>query len=157
MKIQMTKQGYDALREKLERLEKEELLKVQEKVDQARAFCDFSEDPMYQAFVNESTDLRDEIKELKHTLKHAEIVEAVPKEEVALGSIIILQEEGESEKEEYILVSPVEADIDAGRISTESPLGQAALGKKVGERVTLVLGDDEIHFTLCDIKNNESA
>ncbi len=148
MSYEMTKKGYEALKRKLQRLETEELQKVQQKVEAARAFCDFSEDPMYQAFVDESTDVRDEIQSLKHQLKRAIIVEEVTPTEVTIGVRVTLVEKGEEEQEQYVLVSPLEANIDEGLISTESPLGRAMLGKKEGEEVHLEMNETSLIFVI---------
>ena len=70
---------------------------------------------------------------------------------VTLGSRITVSEEGYAEKETYLLIGAVEADPREGKISNESPLGQALLGKKVGDIVEITTPDGKISFTIEEI------
>ncbi len=151
--IKLTKEGKQQLEQKLARLQSETLIEASKRVNEARKFCDFSEDPMYVKFVDESNEVREEIERLKHILKHAHIVESVPNDTVGLGSLVTICELPDGDEETYRLVSPIEANIDEGLISTESPLGQQLIDQQEG--ATIELGD--LSFRIVNITNETTA
>jgi len=69
---------------------------------------------------------------------------------VILGSLVKVQEDGEP-MEEYLIVGPAEADPVGGRISNESPLGRALMGKRAGDRVTIDAPNGQIRFHILEI------
>ena len=80
-----------------------------------------------------------QISSLETKIRYAEIVnsDAVAKDEVAIGKTVTIQEVGESEEEVYIIVGSAGADAFAGKVSNESPIGQALIGKKTGDTATV--------------------
>ena len=75
----------------------------------------------------------------KQKIRYAEIVnsDSVAQDEVAIGKTVTIQEIGEDEEEVYIIVGSAGADAFAGKVSNESPIGQALIGKKTGDTATI--------------------
>ena len=93
----------------------------------------------YEAAKDEQAFVEGQISSLETKIRYAEIVnsDAVAKNEVAIGKTVTIQEVGEDEKEVYIIVGSAGADAFAGKVSNESPIGQALIGKKTGDVVTV--------------------
>ena len=106
---------------------------ITERIKTAREFGDLSENAEYDAAKNEQALIEGEILEIEAKLKHAVIIkESEKKDSVSLGSKVdFVTEDGE--KYTYEIVGTTEADVELGRISNESPIGHALLGKKAGE------------------------
>ena len=82
---------------------------------------------------------KDKISSLETKIRYAEIVnsDSVAQDEVAIGKTVTIQEIGEDEEEVYIIVGSAGADAFAGKVSNESPIGQALIGKKTGDTATV--------------------
>ena len=93
------------------------------------------------------------ILELQEKLRNAEIIPTERENTgyVTLGSRVKIREHGASTEEEYLLVGSEEADPRSGRISNESPLGRALLGKRVGDRAVVQAPDGDIIFDILEI------
>lgn len=133
----LTVEGYEKLKMELAHLETEKREQVRERVKKARAFCDFHEDSEYEAALTEQEQLNNRILEIERLLKHAEIIKETSVETVMLGSTVTIQEIADHGEETYTLVSEVEADPFANKISNLSPLGQALMGAKVNEKISV--------------------
>ena len=142
----MVEKTYPMTLEEKEKLEKElEELKlvrrpeVVERIKIARSYGDLSENSEYEAAKDEQAFVEGQISSLETKIRYAEIVnsDAVAKNEVAIGKTVTIQEVGEDEKEVYIIVGSAGADAFAGKVSNESPIGQALIGKKKGDVVTI--------------------
>ena len=83
--------------------------------------------------------LKGQISSLETKIRYAEIVnsDAVAQDEVAIGKTVTIQEVGEDEEEVYIIVGSAGADAFAGKVSNESPIGRALIGKKTGDTATI--------------------
>ena len=99
----------------------------------------WSENSEYEAAKDEQAFVEGQISSLETKIRYAEIVnsDAVAKDEVAIGKTVTIQEVGESEEEVYIIVGSAGADAFAGKVSNESPIGQALIGKKTGDTATV--------------------
>ena len=133
----MAEKTYPMTLEEKEKLEKElEELKlvrrpeVVERIKIARSYGDLKDE---QAFVE------GQISSLETKIRYAEIVnsDSVAQDEVAIGKTVTIQEIGEDEEEVYIIVGSAGADAFAGKVSNESPIGQALIGKKTGDTATV--------------------
>ena len=136
----LTREGLDKLTNELEQLRTEGREKVADRLH--RAFQDgqdddFVENAELEAARNEQAFLEGRIQELEDILKNYKIIDnnGGPHDAVRVGDWVTVSEEGFDDDERYHLVGAAEADPAAGRISNESPLGVALLGKKVGEVV----------------------
>jgi transcription elongation factor GreA len=127
----LTKKGLEKLKRELEQLDKVERKKISEKLEEAIAQGDLSENAGYDAAKEKQAFIERRIKELRDIISQAQIIEKGGKDKVSIGSQVFLESEGE--KENFRLVGPEEADILEGRISFESPLGSSILGKKKGD------------------------
>lgn len=132
-KISLTRQGRDRLAEELENLKKVKRPAVVDRIKRARDYGDLSENAEYEDARNEQSFVEGRIQELEHIIKYAEVSEKSGGGEVALGSQVTV--EIDKEKFTYEIVGSSEADPIAGKISAESPIGSAILGKKVGDKV----------------------
>jgi transcription elongation factor GreA len=132
----LTKEGKEELEKRLEYLKVTKRAEITERIKTAREFGDLSENAEYDAAKNEQAMIEGEILEIEAKLKHAVIIkDGEKRDSVSLGSKVdFIFEDGEEYT--YEIVGTTEADVELGRISNESPLGNALLGKKAGEKTT---------------------
>lgn len=116
--------------------------KILEDVKQARAQGDLSENFEYYAARKANRENNSRIEYLEKMIKNAEIIEIDDNGGVSLNSKVKVEFVGDNDTDEYTIVTSIRADSQKKRISIESPIGKALLGKKVGEvaRVTLENG-----------------
>lgn len=131
---QLTAGGKQELEAELEQL-KGRRGEIADKIADARDYGDLSENAEYDAAREEQGLLETRIAEIEDVLLNAELITPAKTDSVALGSVVTLKTD--DKQVEYTLVGPVEANPLEGRISTESPIGQALMGKKVGDKVEL--------------------
>lgn len=114
---------------------------------------DLSENAEYDDAKNEQAFLEGEIMRLEGILSSAQVIETKSgkKDTVVLGSKVTVVELGSKEKEVYFLVGSAEANPSEGKISSESPLGKAMLGAKVGDKVVVHAPGGELTFTIKSI------
>jgi transcription elongation factor GreA len=152
----LTQEGLAKLTGELEQLRTVGREKIADRLH--RAFQDgqdddFVENAELEAARNEQAFLEGRIQELEDILKNYQIIEAQdgPHDTVRVGDWITVSEEGMDDDERYHLVGAAEADPAAGRISNESPLGVALLGKKVGEIVRVNAPNGVLEFRVVKI------
>lgn len=133
--VQLTKEGLEKLKRKLEQLEKQDLPEAIEDVRRTAEFGDFSENAEYQEAKWRMRRLHGQIFGLKEKIKHAAIIEpdASLVGTVQLGSTVVVKKD--SSQQTFHIVGPDEADPGKGWISYLSPLGRALIGRAVGEEV----------------------
>lgn len=134
--FQLTKDGVSELQAELAEL-KTKLIDVIESIKTARDQGDLSENAEYHAAKEEQERVDNRISEVEHILANAEIVSRRTKNSVGIGCSVTLKNGGKPVT--YHIVDSVEADPLEAKISDESPIGKALLGKKVGEKVEIVL------------------
>ncbi len=128
--INLTAEGKKELEQELEILIKNRP-NIAEKIATARAFGDLSENEEYSSARNEQKMAEGRILEIQEILKNAKIIRGGKKDKVDLGALVNLDMDGR--KVSYALVGPTEANPLEGKISNESPIGKAILGRKAGE------------------------
>lgn len=135
-KFILTPAGYEKLRKELEELEGRRV-EVSRNIKTAKGYGDLSENFEYHEAKREQGFVEGRIMELKVILPAAHVVQPgdIPTDHVGFGSLVRLKDLDYEDEEKYAVVGSLEADIDQGRISYESPLGQALMGKKVGDEV----------------------
>ena len=135
----LTKEGKEELEKRLEYLKFEKRKEITERIKVAREFGDLSENAEYDAAKNEQAMIEGEILEIENKLKYAVIIKDEGKNGiVSLGSKVDFAEAATpNEISSYEIVGTTEADVEAGRISNESPIGNALLGRKEGDRVSV--------------------
>ena len=135
-KVILTEEGYQQLEKRLDELKFIKRPEITARIKVAREFGDLSENAEYDAAKNEQARIEGEIVEIEAKLKVAEIIKAGADDTVSVGmKVTIFDEDGDPQEIEYELVGTTEADIYKNKISNESPLGAALIGKKVGETV----------------------
>ncbi|MBQ9485659.1 MAG: transcription elongation factor GreA [Clostridia bacterium] len=135
----LTKEGKEELEKRLEYLKIEKRKEITERIKVAREFGDLSENAEYDAAKNEQAMIEGEILEIENKLKYAVIIKEEAKNgTVSLGSKVeFIDAANPDELSSYEIVGTTEADVEAGRISNESPIGNALLGRKEGDHISV--------------------
>ena len=135
----MTLAEKEQLEQELEELKLVRRPEVVERIKIARSYGDLSENSEYDAAKDEQAFDEGQIQILETKIRYAEIIDsdAVAKDEVAIGKTVTVEEVGTTDKDVYHIVGAAGADIFSGRISNESPIAQALIGKKTGDIVTI--------------------
>ncbi|MBF0990691.1 transcription elongation factor GreA [Candidatus Nanosynbacter sp. BB002] len=147
-KYQITDSGRKELEKELAEL-KSRRGEIAEKIAEARSFGDLSENAEYDAAREEQGLLETRVIEIEDILQHASIIKSADATVVGLGSAVELKNSDRTVT--YTVVGPVEADPMEGKISDESPIGQALMGKKVGDEVTISTPKGEIVYTISSL------
>ncbi len=147
----LTPEGAQRLREELEFLKTTKRTELAKRLREAIQMGDLSENADYIAAKEEQGFLEGRIQEIEALLRQAIIIEDNGhKDVVDMGAKVTIQE-GTYPPETYHIVGPAEASPRQGKISHESPIGQALLGKKVGDEVTVKTPGGEIRFKILEI------
>ena len=135
--IILTKEGLEKLETELETLKSTRREEVAERIKQAIAFGDISENSEYEDAKNEQAFIEGRIITLEKTLKNARLMTAdeIRDDVVSLGTKVTLKEMKSGREVNVTLVASVESKLKDGKISDESPVGKAIMGKKVGTKV----------------------
>lgn len=136
-KVLLTKEGKEELEKRLEYLKVEKRAEITERIKTAREFGDLSENAEYDAAKNEQAMIEGEILEIEDKLKRVEIIKESKKGQVSLGSKVDFIDQEDGILVTYEIVGTTEADVEQGRISNESPIGNALLGRKAGDTVNV--------------------
>ncbi len=133
----LTEEGYKKLEEELNHLKGPKKMEVAERIKIAREFGDISENSEYDEAKNEQALLESKILELENTLRLAKVVDNhdINTKKVGVGTTVKLFDFEFNEEIVYSIVGAAEVDIIAGKISNESPVGKALLGRKKDEEV----------------------
>lgn len=132
--VYLTKEGLQELKEKLDYMVTVRRMECAENIKKAREFGDLSENAEYDAAKQEQGFVEAEIKELQEKLLHVVIIEGgASTHDVSMGNTVLVRDVEFGDDMEYRIVGTTEADIASGKISNESPLGKALMGKKVGD------------------------
>jgi transcription elongation factor GreA len=135
----LTPEGLKMLQDEVNLLSTTKREEVAERIKQAREFGDISENSEYDDAKNEQAMLEHRISQLQEKLRRARVIKEseIDTEKVSVGTTITLRDMNGGEIRIYTLVGSAEADPSRARLSNESPVGQAIIGKKVGETVTV--------------------
>lgn len=135
--VKMSAEGYAKLEKEIEYLITVKRAEVAQKLKEARAFGDLSENAEYDEAKNEQGILEARINEMEVTLANATVVDdsQLSKDEINVGSVIKIKDIELDEISQIQIVGSTEADPDNGKISDESPVGLAVLRKKAGDIV----------------------
>ena len=152
-KIPVTKQGFEALKQELEKLKKVERPQNIKAIEEARAHGDLSENAEYAAAKDRQGFIEGRIGELEFKLANIDIIntDKLPKDRAVFGSKVVLENIETGEDVSYQLVGPDESDIENGRISVSSPLGKAIIGRKPGDELSLQVPGGRRTYELVEI------
>lgn len=146
---QITESGQRELERELDEL-KSRRGEIADKIAAARDFGDLSENAEYDAAREAQGLLETRITEIETILQNASIIQAGSSSTVVLGSTVELEANGKTVV--YTVVGPVEADPLEGKVSNESPTGQALMGKTVGDTVTISTPKGELAYTVVALR-----
>lgn len=134
-KIPLTREGYDKIVKEIEHLKTVKRREIASDIAKARAFGDLKENAEYDAAKNNQAMNERKIAGLEAKLANAQLIDEIkiPKDQVFVGATILLKDLKNQEELSYSIVSPDEADFDAGKISVQSPIAKGLLGLKVGD------------------------
>lgn len=158
MPTPITKKGYEALKAELDRLRKVERAKNIEAIAEARAHGDLSENAEYDAAKERQGFIESRIAEIETKLADARVVEITGRttETVVFGATVSVVEQESQTKKQYMLVGQDEADLKFNKISVQSPVGRALIGKRVGDFVEVKTPVKLVEYEVIEIKFEES-
>lgn len=152
-RIPMTPEGYERLKEELERLIKIERPAIIKAIAEARAHGDLSENAEYHAAREKQSFIEGRIQELQAKLSRAQVIDPskINHDKVAFGAKVRVLDLDTEEEKEFHLVGPEEADVKNGKISITSPVGKALIGKEVGDQVTIKAPAKTLNYEILSI------
>lgn len=155
--VYLTQEGLDNLKKELAYLKNEKRLEIAERLKEAISYWDLSENSEYEDARNEQAQVEQKIKELEVELKMVKLVDESKNEnKVKLGSVVTVLEldDSEAKEEEFKIMGTMEADIlaEPKRISNESPVGKALMGKKKWDTVKVKTLAWSAEFKIVDFK-----
>jgi transcription elongation factor GreA len=151
--IPITRQGYDRLKKELANLKTVERPMNIKAIEEARAHGDLSENAEFSAAKERQSFIEGRIMDLEYKLGNADVIDPdkLSKDAARFGCRVMLENIDTGDEVSYQLVGPEESDINEGRISVTSPLGQAMLGKKVGDEITIMAPGGRRNYELIEI------
>jgi len=152
--IYLTAEGAEKLRQELAHLETDKRAEIAQRLRSAIQMGDLSENADYHKAKEDQAFLEGRIQELKYTLQNAQIIDDGnngKREVVDIGATVTIQE-AEYEPETYRLVGAKEANPREGKISNESPIGRALLGKRPGDEVVVQTPGGTMRFKVLDVQ-----
>lgn len=149
----ITRRGYETLKKELEHLKKIDRPSNIKAIEEARAHGDLSENAEFDAAKERQGFIEGRINELQYKIGSANIIdpETLSKDIAVFGCTVLLENIDTGKEIKYQLVGPDESDIDKKRISVVSPLGQAIIGKKPGDEITLQAPGGKRFYELVEI------
>jgi len=150
----LTPEGYKKLAKEIEYLSTEKRREVAERIKVAREFGDIAENAEYDDAKNEQAYVEARIAMLEERLVSARVIQKkdIAKDVVSVGSTVRLKDVDANETIEYHIVGSAEANPAEQKLSNESPVGRAILGKKKGETVEVAAPRGSLKFKILDIK-----
>lgn len=150
----LTQEGYDKLEEELENLKVVKRKEVAERIKVAISFGDLSENAEYDEAKKEQAQVEERILKLENMVRKAVIIDEskIDLNVVTIGSIVKVKDLEFDEDVEYTIVGSTEADPYDGKISNESPVGKALLGRAIKEVVEVQVPDGVAKFEILEIR-----
>lgn len=147
----MTPEGYKQIEDEIERLKRDRPRRIKI-LQAARALGDLSENTEYTEAKRDLGHLQSRLRYLGKQLKYAEIVKTTDDGKVDCGKTVVLKFDDDDETEEYKIVGRMEADLADGKISFDSPLGQAIMKQEAGGVATVEAPAGEYKVTIVEVK-----
>ena len=147
----LSKEGLEKLKNELEFLKTDKRKEIADRLKHAKSLGDLSENAEYKETLENMSLTEDRIEKLEDIIKRAVLIEKSSGSNVQLGSAVKIKKETDGKICEYVLVGQEEADVSIGKISNQSPLGRAIIGKKKGDTVKVVTPGGEIKYTIENI------
>ncbi len=152
----LTNKGKDKIEAELEQLKTVRRKEIAARIKQAIEFGDISENSEYDEAKNEQAQIEERIMKLENILKIAVIIDEdeISTDMVSVGSTVYVKENDAPEEIQYTIVGSAEADPYEMKISNESPVGKALLGKKVGEKIDIQIPDGTTVYEVIKIEKS---
>lgn len=150
----VTREGLEKLQEELSELTLQRRKEIAKKIKEAREQGDLSENAEYDVARDEQRAIEARIAELEAIVKNAEVIdtEAIGEDVVNVGHTVRVKNETAKKEQTFQIVGSSEANAALGKISNESPIGHALLGKKKGQKVVVEAPIGEIRFKILEIQ-----
>ncbi|MBQ2747999.1 MAG: transcription elongation factor GreA [Firmicutes bacterium] len=151
--ILLTKEGYDKIVAEHEELVAVRRKEVADRLKEALSYGDISENAEYDAAKNEQAELEERIHKLENMIRKAKIIDdaEVAGDKVSVGIKVKVKNMATGDEADFVIVGSTEADPFEGKISNESLVGAALLGKAVGETVEIVVPDGIVNYQIVSI------
>ena len=155
----LTYEGLKKYEDELHELKVVKRKEVAQKIKEAREQGDLSENAEYDAAKDEQRDIETRIEELEKVLKNVEVVaeEDVTSDRINIGCTVRIQDVEEGFEEEYSIVGSTEANSLENKISNESPVGKALIGKAVGEEAVVMTPAGEFKYKVLEIRKTNQG
>jgi transcription elongation factor GreA len=150
----LTPEGFEKLKDEIQFLSNDRRREVAERIRVAREFGDIAENAEYDTAKNEQAHLEARIALLEERLAHSRVVtkKEIKSGEVSIGTKVRLRDVGANKTVEYHIVGSAEADPAENKLSNESPVGKAIMGRKKGDTVEVAAPRGKLKFKIMDIK-----
>ena len=152
--VMLTPSGHDKLEQRLDYLRNVQRREVAERIRDSKQFGDLTENAEYDNAKQEQALVESQILELRRVLQVAQVLNAedIPTDHVGIGSIVKMTNLEDDDEWEFTLVGSVEADPDNDLISDESPIGEAIVGKKVGDNINIRVPNGMLQYRIDSIR-----
>ncbi|MBR4830655.1 MAG: transcription elongation factor GreA [Bacilli bacterium] len=150
--IFLTKEGLNELQEELKDLKENKRPEVINQIKEARAQGDLSENAEYHAAKDKQGQIEARIKEIEYLIDNATLISNTKSSTVKIGSTVEIEYVDDKETDTYQIVGSTEADPFENKISNESPIAIAIIGKKVGEVVSIESPNGSYDIKIVSIK-----
>ncbi len=147
--VLMTQEGMEKIKTELDELTKVRRPEIVSRIKTAKELGDLSENAEYSSAKDEQSFIEGRIEEIENILKHAKVVKSNGTDTVGIGTTVKVEIEGEQDS--FDIVGPTESDPEKGKISVDSPVGQALLGHKKGEKVSVQTPDGAVSYKIISI------
>ena len=150
----LTPEGYERLKQEIDHLRTEKRREVADRIRVAREFGDIAENAEYDDAKNEQAMLEHKIAQLEERLLNARVIDAneISKDVVSIGTKVKLKDMETNKSVEYLIVGSAEANPSESKLSNESPVGKAIMGRKKGETVEVAAPRGALKFKILDIR-----
>jgi len=150
----LTKEGYNRLRDEIEHLSTQKRREVADRIKTAREFGDITENAEYDDAKNEQAMLEARIAKLQERIAGARVIEKreIAKDVVSIGAKVRLRDVDAKQTVEYHIVGSAEANPAEHKLSNESPVGKAIIGKKKGETVEVTTPRGSLKYKIMEIR-----
>jgi transcription elongation factor GreA len=151
--VYLTAEGMAKLEDELDILKSVKRREVADRIKQALDFGDISENAEYDQAKNEQAQLEERVVKIENTLANAILIDnkEIDTDTISVGSKVLVKDVEYDEDMEYLIVGSAEADPHEGKISNESPLGDALLGMKKGDTVQVKVPDGHVEYKILNI------
>jgi len=153
VKVPITKKGYVALQAELERYKKIERPKNIKEIEEARGHGDLSENAEYHAAKERQSHIEGRIRDLEHKLAEAQVIDTsnLSADRVVFGTTVTVKDLQTKAEQRYTLVGQHEGDLKNGKISVQSPVGRALIGKQVGDTLEVKTPAKTVEYEVLNI------